>query len=496
MNAKSKTVPVQIWDRARNYLGTWEKHHLIFNSLTIAMVIIFVGKSLESSLLGNLQLLTTSMATIGIVAAGQTLVIITGGIDLSVASVVGMTGMITAYLATIGIYPIGKFNPWLAAGIALLAATAVGWINGVLVSRYKLAPFIATFGMLNLLRGAVGLLSNGTPINLRSDVFDWMWTRIFGVVPVPSLILLLVFVIIAYLLKNSRYGRYAYVIGSNETVAHLSGVNIERTRQVIYATSGFLAGLSGLLLLSLIKGGAYQNGQYYELFSIAAVIIGGTSLRGGTGGVWGTLGGVLLMAMVKNGLILFSVPPLWNEMITGLVIIVAALVDIQRRRITEAAPLSRHQAAASPLVQDKPRSKTLDQALNRFAQALEDRFKYDSMNIYLHHRETEDLVKPDGERCPEGTLAFHVYQTGRAMTIADVHRDLVVTVNDLKPDTRVAAAVPILCDGKRLIGVAEFQSTAVNAFDPLELEAMVNVCSQLSGPIKDNWLLEIGWLTR
>lgn len=285
MNAKSKTVPVQIWHRARNYLGTWEKHHLIFNSLTIAMVIIFVGKSLESSLLGNLQLLTTSMATIGIVAAGQTLVIITGGIDLSVASVVGMTGMITAYLATIGIYPIGKFNPWLAAGIALLAATAVGWINGVLVSRYKLAPFIATFGMLNLLRGAVGLLSNGTPINLRSDAFDWMWTRIFGIVPVPSLILLLVFVIIAYLLKNSRYGRYAYVIGSNETVAYLSGVNIERTCQVIYATSGFLAGLSGLLLPSLIKGGAYQNGQYYELFSIAAVIIGGTSLRGGTGGV-------------------------------------------------------------------------------------------------------------------------------------------------------------------------------------------------------------------
>ena len=212
--------------------------------------------------------------------------------------------------------------------------------------------------------------------------------------------------------------------------------------------------------------------------------------------MWGTLGGVLLMAMIKNSLILFSVPPLWNEMITGLVIIVAALVDIQRRRITEAALLSRHQAAASPLVQDKPRSKTLDQALNRFVQALEDRFKYDSMSIYLRHRETEDLVKPDGERCPEGTLAFHVYQTGRAMTIADVHRDLAVTVNDLKPDTRVAVAVPILCDGKRLIGVAEFQSTAVNAFDPLELEAMVNVCSQLSGPIEDNWLLEIGWLTR
>src|SRR5215207_3709995 len=120
----NKPKHMSLWSSISTHVRTWETHQIVLNGLTIAMVIIFVGKSLESSLLGNLQLLTTSMATIGIVAAGQTLVIITGGIDLSVASVVGMTGMITAYLATIGIYPIGQFNPWIAAGIALLAATA------------------------------------------------------------------------------------------------------------------------------------------------------------------------------------------------------------------------------------------------------------------------------------------------------------------------------------------------------------------------------------
>jgi ribose/xylose/arabinose/galactoside ABC-type transport system permease subunit len=472
-----------------------EKRDVIFIALVLTMLVIFMSKSLESSLLGNLQLLATSMATIGIVAAGQTLVIITGGIDLSVGSVVGLTGMITAYLATVGLGPLGTFNPWAAALVALLAATGVGWINGTLVGRYKLAPFIVTFGMLNLLHGATQLLSNGTPINLGSDAFDWMWAKVLGIIPVPAILLLVVFVITAYLLRNSRYGRYAYAIGSNETVAHLSGVNVERTRQIIYAASGFLAGLSGLLLLSLIKGGALQNGQYYELISIAAVIIGGTSLRGGTGGAWGTLVGVLLMAIVKNGIILFSVPPLWNELITGAVIIAAALIDIQRRRLIVSIP-ALHNTITAHKPQNLFHLKTLDQALNQFTQALDDRFEYSALSIFLLNRETNQLVRPGAEPCPPGTLAEYAFTSGKTVIISDLRRDRTYQPADLKPDSRVAAAVPIIRDGQRIVGVVEFQSTAAGTFTPSEMESVMNLCSQLAAPVEDNWLLEIGWLTR
>ena len=489
---------IQAQGTVRHRFNELEKRDVIFIVLVLTMLVIFMSKSLESSLVGNLQLLATSMATIGIVAAGQTLVIITGGIDLSVGSVVGLTGMITAYLATVGLGPLGTFNPWAAAVIALIAAAGIGWINGTLVGRYKLAPFIVTFGMLNLLHGATQLLSNGTPINLGSDAFDWMWAKAFGIIPVPAILLLVVFIITAYLLRNSRYGRYAYAIGSNETVAHLSGVNVERTRQVIYAASGFLAGLSGLLLLSLIKGGALQNGQYYELISIAAVIIGGTSLRGGTGGAWGTLIGVLLMAIVKNGIILFSIPPLWNELITGAVIITAALVDIQRRVLTVSIPAFHNSSIISSL--QKPQNllhlKTLNQVLNQISQALEDRFECNAVSTFLLNRETNQLVRLGNESEPPGALVSHAFSGGKTVIVPDLRRETTYKSVVFKPDSRSAAAVPIIRDGQRIVGVIELECVSAGAFTSVEMESVVTLCSQFAGALEDNWLLEIGWLAQ
>jgi hypothetical protein len=184
-------------------------------------------------------------------------------------------------------------------------------------------------------------------------------------------------------------------------------------------------------------------------------------------------------------------------MITGAVIVVAALVDIQRRQMTEAVPSSRHTSApiATP-VQEVPRSKTLDQALKQFTQALEGRFQVDAITVYLRQRETNELVKPDGERCAESQLAHHVYLTGRSMTIPDVRRPQDMTISQLKPESRVAAAVPIRRDGRHVIGVVELQSATPNALNMLELESIMMLCGQLSGAVEDNWLLEIGWLTR
>jgi ribose transport system permease protein len=466
-------------------LRDFEPRDQVLVLLLAAMLVIFFGKSLESSLIGNVKALAMIMAPIGIVAAGQTLVIITGGVDLSVGSVVALTSVITAYLAAIGLGPLGTFNPWIAAVIALGIATGVGWLHGTLVSRYGLAPFVVTFGSLSLLRGLAQVISNGSPINLRGSTFDWMWANALGFIPVPALIMLIIFIVTAYLLRNSRYGRYAYAIGSNENVARLSGVNVARTRQIIYASSGLLTGIAGLMLLALIKGGSFNNGQDYELTSIAAVIIGGTSLKGGSGGVWGTLGGILLMSLVQQGLVLFSAPPLWNQVLTGAIILSAALIDIQRRRLQEAAALP--PVPPAPL----PPPNTLSQATSRLHQIVNERIGPTTLRLYLLDRETDALVSQDAATA--SALALETRKDGKPVYSNDLRKENPFGITE--PDVRAAAAFPLLCQN-RFIGVVELQSAKPGIFNPFNLEAAMQAASTLAGHIEDYWLLESGWLAR
>jgi hypothetical protein len=207
---------------------------------------------------------------------------------------------------------------------------------------------------------------------------------------------------------------------------------------------------------------------------------------------------VLLISMVRNGLILFSVPPLWNEFIIGAVIIAAAMIDIQRRRLAEALPLSSISAALIPgqRVQSITPPRTFDQALNQLIQALENRFENGTISICLVNRETGELVRPDQSPCPPNSLVSQVYTTGKTITLADLRRDHEFTLLNPKSDSRAAAAVPILRAGQRIIGVLEFQTANPGALNPPELEAMMTLASQLAAPVEDNWLLEIGWLTR
>jgi ribose transport system permease protein len=466
-------------------LRDFERRDRVLLVLLAAMLVIFFSKSLESSLIGNIKALAMIMAPIGIVAAGQTLVIITGGVDLSVGSVVALTSVITAYLAAVGLGPLGTFNPWIAAGIALGIATGVGWLHGTLISRYGLAPFVVTFGSLSLLRGLAQVISNGSPINLRGSTFDWMWANAFGFIPVPALLMLSLFIITGYLLRNSRYGRYAYAIGSNENVARLSGVNVGRTRQIIYAASGLLTGIAGLMLLALIKGGSFNNGQDYELTSIAAVIIGGTSLKGGSGGVWGTLGGILLMSLVQQGLVLFSAPPLWNQVLTGAIIISAALIDIQRRRLQEAAALP--PAPPVPL----PPPNTLDQATNRLHHLFNERLGQINLYLYLPDRETDTLVRTDGTSA--SALVMEVRASGKPHYTNDLRKENPFGI--IEPDVRAAAAIPLFWQN-RLVGVAELHSTKPGIFNPANLETAIQTSSTLVSSIEDYWLLESGWLAQ
>lgn len=471
---------------ARRQMSIPENRDLIVIGISALLLILFVGKALEFGLIGNVQILLMLMASIGIVAVGQTLVVITGGIDLSVGSVVALTGVIAASLIA------NNLNPWLAAVAALAIGTGIGWAHGVLISRYHLAPFVVTFGSLSLVRGLAQAISNGSTINLKVNVFQWLWGKAFGLVPISAILMIAIFIAGGYLLRHSRFGRYAYAIGSNETVARLSGVNINRTRQIVYATSAFLAGLAGLLVMAQIDGGTFQNGEGFELTTIAAVIIGGTSLKGGTGGVWGTFFGIFLMSMIRTGLVLFSVPPLWDEVITGGVIVCAALIDMQRRRIYDSSP---GPAATVQVISPASAVTTLDQAISRFTRTIKDRFAVTHTQVYLVDRESGELVDPLTRNAPSSTLVAQAKTHSKPQCANDLRRDQPGQMILPQPEIKAAAAAPIIYQ-QRLIGVVEIYSLATNAFAMPALEALVSLGTQLAGPIEANWLLESGWLTR
>lgn len=464
---------------------------LIVVATITLLLLVFVTKALQFGLIGNLQILAITMATVGIVSIGQTLVVLTGGVDLSIGSIIALTGVIIAYLTTNTIGVTGPMNPWLAAGVGLLIATGVGWLHGIFITRFKLAPFIVTFGSLSLLRGLAQVISNGSAINLRTNDFDWLWNNAFGIIPIPALVMTLLFIVSAFMLRNTRQGRYVYAIGNNETVTRLSGVNVERTQQIIYAVSGFLAGVAGLFLLARIAGGTFHSGENYELLSIAAVIIGGTSLKGGTGGVWGTLAGVLLISLVSNSLVLISVPPLWKEAITGALIIMAALIDVQRRRLQESTPVLTRRLSPPTIEPSMP----LDESLKQLTRTIQRRFGYDEVRVYLQDRESGNLVEPRSRASPGGTLTIKSYSIGKTLFLNDLKREQDAQIVPWQPVTRAAAAVPIQYS-KRVIGILEVQSSTINVFDPQALETVAVLATQMAPNIEDRWLLESGWLSQ
>jgi len=475
-------------DRAKAHSARIHPRDWIALLSIILLLIVFVTRAVQFGLIGNLQILAIAMSIVGIVSVGQTLVVLTGGVDLSVGSLMALTGVITAYLTTTDLGPI---NPWIAACVGLMVATGIGWLHGFFITRLKLAPFIVTFGSLSLLRGLAQVISNGSAINLRSNAFDGLWTNAFGIVPVPALVMAFLFISSAFMLRNTRLGRYTYAIGNNATVARLSGVDVERALQIIYATSGLLAGIAGLFLMARIAGGTFNSGENYELFSIAAVIIGGTSLKGGTGGVWGTLAGVLLMSLVSNGLVLLSVPPLWKEAITGALIIAAALIDVQRRRLQESTPAPIRRLSPLSIEPSMP----LDESIKLLVGAVQTRFGYDEVRVYLHDRESGDLIEPRTRESPGGTLALKASSTAKTVFINDLRREQEISVVPWQPTIHAAAAVPIR-HHKRVIGAIEIQCIALNAFTPQALESVALLVTQVASSIEDRWLLESGWLTQ
>jgi ribose transport system permease protein len=274
----------------------------------------------------NLVNVVQQSTIIGIIAAGMTFVIITGGIDLSVGSIVALAGIVFGTLAHANV-PLS-----LAAGGALLVGTLCGSVNGALITIGRLPPFIATLGMMSVARGVALLLSDGRPISGFPSGFRTLATGSVAGIPAPVIIMLVLYGAAHFVLTRVTLGRYAYAIGGNEEATALSGINVRFYKTVVYCIAGFVSALASLLLVARLNSAQPIAGISYELDAIAAVVIGGTSLLGGSGSVVGTLIGALIMSVLRNGLNLLGVSSYLQQVAIGTVIVVAVLVDMALRR--------------------------------------------------------------------------------------------------------------------------------------------------------------------
>jgi ribose/xylose/arabinose/galactoside ABC-type transport system permease subunit len=258
----------------------------------------------------------------GIMAVGMTLVIITAGIDLSVGSVLALSAVVATSFAHPDIHSL--VVPVL---MGLLIGLACGTVNGILIAKKRLAPFIVTLGMMTVARGAALVYTSGRPIINLSDSYDKIGGGFLGGIPFPALIFLSVILLGTFILHFTRFGRYVFAVGGNELAAKVSGVNTDSILIGVYALTGTLAGMAGIVLSSRVMSASPATGAGYELDAIAAVVIGGTSLSGGVGSIAGTIVGVLIIGVMNNGLDLLNVSSYWQQIVKGLIIVLAVLLD-------------------------------------------------------------------------------------------------------------------------------------------------------------------------
>ncbi|MCU0533074.1 MAG: ribose ABC transporter permease [Hydrococcus sp. Prado102] len=266
-------------------------------------------------------------ASINIVlATGMTFVILTGGIDLSVGSILAVSAVVSVLVSLI------PALGWLAIPAGLLTGLLLGLVNGALITYLNLPPFIVTLGSLTALRGTAYLVANGTTVINRNINFAWIGNGYVGFLPWLVIIALLTVAVSWFVLRQTVLGVQIYAVGGNERAARLTGIKVNRVLLFVYGVSGLLAGLAGIMSASRLYSATGMLGQGYELDAIAAVILGGTSFTGGIGTIVGTLLGALIIAVLNNGLTLLNMSFFWQLVVKGLVIIVAVIIDRLRKR--------------------------------------------------------------------------------------------------------------------------------------------------------------------
>lgn len=266
------------------------------------------------------------------ISVGMTLVVLTAGIDLSVGSILAFSGAVAAGLLKNGI-------PWPAHDLfigftllgtivaALIVGAALGFFNGWMITRFKVPPFVATLAMLTIARGLTMLWTKGYPISSLGSKFDFIGSGWLLGIPVLVWISAVTVILAVVLVRKTPLGRYIYAIGGNEQAARLSGIHINRVKIIVYTIGGILAAVGGIMVTSRLDSAQPNAGTNYELDSIAAVVIGGTSLSGGRGTIMGTVLGAIIIGVLNNGLVLLDVSPFWQQVIKGLVILLSVIVD-------------------------------------------------------------------------------------------------------------------------------------------------------------------------
>lgn len=295
--------------------------------IALVLLVVVIGViSPEFRTLSNFLSLLRQSSINGFIAFGMTCVILTGGIDLSVGSVLALSTALCAGFITNGV-PVG-----LSMILALVIGTALGAVSGLLVTKGRLQPFIATLITMTVYRGATMIFMDGKPISNLGDSFTLkvVGKGNFYHIPIPAITFVVMFLIFMFVLEKTTFGRRVYATGSNEQSAKLAGINVNRTKLITYAISGCMSALSGLILLSRLSSAQPTLGTGYELDAIAAVALGGTSMNGGRGRVWGTFVGILIIAVLNNGLNILGVSSYYQDVVKGIVILIAVLSDRNR----------------------------------------------------------------------------------------------------------------------------------------------------------------------
>lgn len=272
----------------------------------------------------NLLNLLLQVTANGFIAFSMTFVILTGGIDLSVGSSLALSSALAAGL--IG----GGLPVPVAIVLAICLGGLFGMLNGLLIAYGKLAPFIVTLATMTIFRGATLVYTNGNPVTKGlsdSFLFQFLGQGYIVGIPFPVILMFLVFVILAILLHKTAFGKAVYALGGNEKAAYISGIKLNKVKIIIYTISGMMASLSGLIITSRLSSAQPTAGASYEMDAIAAVVLGGTSLSGGKGRIWGTLIGALIIGVLNNGLNIIGVSAFWQQVVKGIVILIAVLLD-------------------------------------------------------------------------------------------------------------------------------------------------------------------------
>ncbi|MBN1313733.1 MAG: ABC transporter permease [Anaerolineae bacterium] len=353
--------------RSRRITQTDVMQFLLRGRAFIALILVLLVFSiLQPGFLGpdNVIIMVKHTAIWALLAIGMTFVILTGGIDLSVGSIVGLTGMIAGGLINegiiipqlgIAIYP----HTWMVLAISLLVGTLIGSVSGLVITRFKVAPFIATLGMLYVARGMAGLRNDGYtfPNLVGQPEYGNTGFEILGaghflgfnyageyVKLYYSIWILVAFALIAYFVTSRLpFGRHVYAIGGNENTAELSGVRVNRAKVIVYSISGFCAAMVGLIITSQLVAAHPRTGDTYELTAIAAVVLGGTSLDGGRGSILGTVIGALVITVLTDGLVTLGLSTFWQNVAKGAVIVAAVIIDQLQARWQEQIALQQQQ---------------------------------------------------------------------------------------------------------------------------------------------------------